>query len=860
MRRLTTAISAVALAFSMNLALVPAAAASGFDSAYAGESAFLTLTAGQTGTFTVFFANVGTSSWVRGTATQVDLAACLDDKITCNQQDASEAPFNPGGTTGWVSATRYASHTQTSIAPGNIGTFSYNVQVPSSATGVHHFNGALVVSATGADVHNEGYFQDVSVSSVSCTPTTITTTPANKQEIVGATHTQSATVTCANGAGAVGAEVTFAIQTPTNSLNQSLVLKAISDASGNASVTWSRSNPDVDSVSVFPSLFPAVRATATVQWVVQSVLTCSPTTSQTVLNNNSVIYTLTVKDPKTGQPLGAGNVISIGVQTAVTRGTATISTTNGTVAADLTTNANATAGKQINTVPTDANGNATFTVNGSGSTVTPQVWLEGTTLGGNGDTTLDSSEFQALCGAVTFANVNSATLTIASSMAGTQAQGAQRVYTVTAVDSSGNPANIDVNIGFVEALLNTQGTNAVVTWYDNGDRGNGTLVTLADLRTTAVTDPKRASTCDQVPNNTWDPTSTTGLPNQSGNTVTSASTPLNKAHFMTPLGKATFATCSATTDTYTPLAWQDVEATADRIPQNGEPQAQGSLTTVVATTLTNGAVIGFTGKTSNETDPTSASDVIARTKSGDGLEQFNFYMRNQAGNGFFTTTAQTVLWTVQNTGTANVYIVDFDGSASATTITVAPGTSQQVQSPIGASAAGCQNTGVDDPAGACHDSARIWLNAGSSATANITGSLLSGGASGTATKTWVVAQAEPTEPLGVNFTASGTVVSLSTTQKFYLLRTSSGVVYKITYATPSGCVGAGCTARHSSDTFIDRGNQVATCGPACPSTLTTWEGVLRVGDLITYTNNSFNAVPATPTTGNATHNITQLGP
>src|SRR6058998_1352259 len=103
MRKIVTAVSAASLALSMLAAAVPAAAVTGYDSAYAGESAFVNITAGQTQNFQVFFANVGTTSWQKGGATEVDLAACLEDKVTCNAQDASEATWNSG----WLSAVRH---------------------------------------------------------------------------------------------------------------------------------------------------------------------------------------------------------------------------------------------------------------------------------------------------------------------------------------------------------------------------------------------------------------------------------------------------------------------------------------------------------------------------------------------------------------------------------------------------------------------------------------------------------------------------------------------------------------------------------------------------------------------------------
>jgi IPT/TIG domain/Bacterial Ig-like domain len=164
MRKIVTAVSAAALSLSMLASAVPALAVSGYDSAYAGESAFVNISPGQTQNFQVFFANTGTTTWSRGTGTQVDLAACLDDKTTCNAQDASEAAWNSG----WLSSTRYASTVQTTTAPGALATFSYNVTAPVGATnGTYRFNGDLVLSSTGEKIHPEGYYQDATIGGVS---------------------------------------------------------------------------------------------------------------------------------------------------------------------------------------------------------------------------------------------------------------------------------------------------------------------------------------------------------------------------------------------------------------------------------------------------------------------------------------------------------------------------------------------------------------------------------------------------------------------------------------------------------------------------------------------------------------------
>jgi uncharacterized repeat protein (TIGR01451 family) len=153
----------------------PALAVTGFDSAYASESAFVNISPGETRAFQVFFVNTGSLSWVKGTATQVDLAACLEDKVTCNAQDASEAGWNAG----WLSATRYATTTQLAVAPGSIATFSYNIKAPADATAsTHRFNGDLVVASSGTRIHPDGYYQQATVPAIGSTgPTTTPVTP-----------------------------------------------------------------------------------------------------------------------------------------------------------------------------------------------------------------------------------------------------------------------------------------------------------------------------------------------------------------------------------------------------------------------------------------------------------------------------------------------------------------------------------------------------------------------------------------------------------------------------------------------------------------------------------------------------------
>jgi hypothetical protein len=125
----------------------------------------------------VFFSNTGTLTWTKGGDTQVDLAACLADKVTCNAQDPADSTWNSG----WLSTTRYATTTQATVAPGALATFAYNVKAPANAAaGTNRFNGDLVVSSSGARIHPEGYYQDATIEAIGSVPApTPTPTPGS---------------------------------------------------------------------------------------------------------------------------------------------------------------------------------------------------------------------------------------------------------------------------------------------------------------------------------------------------------------------------------------------------------------------------------------------------------------------------------------------------------------------------------------------------------------------------------------------------------------------------------------------------------------------------------------------------------
>ena len=159
---LVTVLTLALLASQMPSYLIPsiaevvpptAAAQGGFEGAFAGESANVVLLPGQSQNFQVLFANTGTTTWVRGTATQVNLAVCAGG--ACNVSSPNAAWNN-----GWLSPQAYAAQTQASVAPGAVASFSYNVTAPAGgAPGEYRFEGELT---NGANVFTQsGYAQTV---------------------------------------------------------------------------------------------------------------------------------------------------------------------------------------------------------------------------------------------------------------------------------------------------------------------------------------------------------------------------------------------------------------------------------------------------------------------------------------------------------------------------------------------------------------------------------------------------------------------------------------------------------------------------------------------------------------------------
>ncbi|HEY6959200.1 MAG TPA: IPT/TIG domain-containing protein, partial [Candidatus Limnocylindria bacterium] len=345
MRKFVVAATAAALAVSMLATAIPAAAAvSGYDSSYAGESAFVALGPGQSNTFQVFFANTGTTTWTVGGASQVDLAACLDDKVTCNAQDATEAPWNPGS---WLSSTRYATSTQSSVAPGSVATFQYTVTAPAGvAAGTYHFNGALVLHSTGADIHNEGYFQDATVGAgggaatiTSLTPTAGTSNGGTAVTIAGSGFVCTPSFPTVNF-GTSTAAVTSCGATSLTATSPAGAVGTVNVTVTNAGAAASNGLPYTYQDTTRPT-FQSFTVSNNIVTVTMSEPVCHPTAANTAGTDWSVLnISAQANDTATGDSLpqctaARDNAVSsfiVALNTPIPNGAFTEATLNSTAA------------------------------------------------------------------------------------------------------------------------------------------------------------------------------------------------------------------------------------------------------------------------------------------------------------------------------------------------------------------------------------------------------------------------------------------------------------------------------------------------------------------------------------------------
>ncbi len=223
-RTIATLTAAIAMALAMILQAMPAAAVTGYDSNFFGESAFVFIAPGGTNQFAVGFTNTGSTGWQTGTASQVNLAVCgiTQGSGSCTMSTPSA---NAAWASNWLSSIAFATTTTAYVGPGQVGWFTYNVTAPSSATpGNYEFDGDLVLASNAAAIHRQGYYQVATVQAVGAPAKLACTATPNSLEVAtptALTSTISVTVQDANGLTIFGSTASITLSQAASATNSS---------------------------------------------------------------------------------------------------------------------------------------------------------------------------------------------------------------------------------------------------------------------------------------------------------------------------------------------------------------------------------------------------------------------------------------------------------------------------------------------------------------------------------------------------------------------------------------------------------------------------------------------------------------
>ncbi|WP_342539156.1 S-layer homology domain-containing protein [Sporosarcina sp. FSL K6-1540] len=201
-------------------------------------------------------------------------------------------------------------------------------------------------------------------------PTKITMNTTSTQGVVGKEVTLKADI----GVKEAGVPVTFNVSAGSK-LNKDHIEEVTTNAEGIATYSYTQYvSGESDDVVAYPTGAPAVRSLATVYWGVDTILAITPTDDKqgnSVANGANKVYKVTSKDPKTGKAVANQKLhVTFVENVGVTIDKTSKATVNGTNPMQLS---NGTAAVTAEVV-TDSKGEATFTVSGHNTTVTPVVF------------------------------------------------------------------------------------------------------------------------------------------------------------------------------------------------------------------------------------------------------------------------------------------------------------------------------------------------------------------------------------------------------------------------------------------------------------------------------------------------------
>lgn len=234
-------------------------------------------------------------------------------------------------------------------------------------------------------------------------PTAINVTTTSVQGVVGQQVSLKAEVKVAEGQSKAGIPVTFNVDPydtnseKVSSLNKAQVVEVTTDENGVATYTYTQYNAGADQVVAYATGNPANRSFAKVYWGVKPILSLTSKEGNTLDNGKAKTYTATYLDPVTGTPV-KNQELKVTFKENIDE-----SVTNDTnaVATDVATGSTvkpfeSKTDQRVLSVKTNDKGEATFTVTGSNTAVTPIVYKDSDALNTSGWNRLDVRDLQVV--------------------------------------------------------------------------------------------------------------------------------------------------------------------------------------------------------------------------------------------------------------------------------------------------------------------------------------------------------------------------------------------------------------------------------------------------------------------------------
>ncbi|PIC56137.1 hypothetical protein CSV80_15845 [Sporosarcina sp. P12(2017)] len=438
-------------------------------------------------------------------------------------------------------------------------------------------------------------------------PTSIKIT---NQSVQGKTG-QQVILSADTGVKKAGIPVTFNVKAnTTGTTNKDQVFEAMTNEDGIATFSYTQYSAGQDQVTAYPTGAPTVRSIGYVFWGVDTILAVEDVTAgSTIGNGANKTYKVVSKDATTGKPVANQTLnVSFKENIEVTPDQLKDATVNGVDVAQLS-NGTVTRAAQITT---DSKGEATFTVSGKNTSVTPVVFAAYNTATTK-DYTYDASDLQATASKVTF-SANQAEYTLEmvrenGEVAATEGTNGRK-YTLTVKNKDGNIAvNEIVNVAFNEDLDRVISTNTEAKFIEvNNDNTQQYFTGDKAKKISVKTDSK---------------------------------------------GQATFVIGSDKVNDYaTPIAWIDVN-TPNAVEGNfdqGEPNVIGQISYFQAAYL-DGAALKVYNTAGKETKEFKGSETAT----------FKAELVNQSNKKVQNTSIKKASYTVFNTGANDVKVLAANG-------------------------------------------------------------------------------------------------------------------------------------------------------------------------------------------------------